>query len=355
MNGDARFFESYHHERNYGCRLREYLYRGLRTVTLENELLRVTVLLDKGSDVVELLYKPEDLDVMWHSPLGVRAPAYTATVANPPGSFLDHYPGGWQELFPSIGRGCTYRGAALGTHGEACLLPWELRVQRDEPEIVTIAMQVRTVRTPFRLEKTLTLKSGDPTLYIEETVINEGRETLQAMWGHHPAFGPLFLDGSCRLDVPGGCRARTDERDFGPHAPLPRGAEFQWPTLTDREGHEWDLSRVPPPDSQVYFMVYLYEVPEGWYRLLNEKRGVGFAMRWDPELFPVIAVWMPCGGAVGYPWYGRIYAMAVEPWSSLPATLCEAAEGGTALSLEAGQELHTRLEAGIETTEPREE
>ena len=64
----------YSHERNFGCRIREFQYKGLRTVTLENELLRAGILADKGSDIFELLYKPKDVDFLWHSPWGVRNP-----------------------------------------------------------------------------------------------------------------------------------------------------------------------------------------------------------------------------------------------------------------------------------------
>lgn len=60
----TKFFEHSTHERNYGCRIREYLYRDLKTLTLENELLRVSILADKGTDIFEFLYKPIDLDVL---------------------------------------------------------------------------------------------------------------------------------------------------------------------------------------------------------------------------------------------------------------------------------------------------
>lgn len=62
----------YTHERNFGCRVMEYLYRGLPTISLENELLRVTVLAGKGGDIFEFLYKPLDVDFMWRSPWGAR-------------------------------------------------------------------------------------------------------------------------------------------------------------------------------------------------------------------------------------------------------------------------------------------
>ena len=39
----------YAHERSFGCRVREYTYRGLRTLSLENEFLRAGILADKGA------------------------------------------------------------------------------------------------------------------------------------------------------------------------------------------------------------------------------------------------------------------------------------------------------------------
>ena len=64
-------------QRNWGPRLREYdVAGGLRAVFLENELLRVGVLADRGTDVFELLYKPRDLDFAWLSANGVRSASW---------------------------------------------------------------------------------------------------------------------------------------------------------------------------------------------------------------------------------------------------------------------------------------
>ena len=95
----SKFFEFYTHQRNYGCRLREYVYKGVDTITLENELLRITVLAGKGTDIVEFLYKPLDMDAMWHSFNGVRNPSDRASRSHPGASFLDHYPGGFNGIY----------------------------------------------------------------------------------------------------------------------------------------------------------------------------------------------------------------------------------------------------------------
>ena len=47
----------YQNERNYGCRVSDsWTYRGLKTVVLENELLRIVILADKGADIYQFVY-----------------------------------------------------------------------------------------------------------------------------------------------------------------------------------------------------------------------------------------------------------------------------------------------------------
>ena len=346
----SRFSEHTVHQRNYGCRIREYIYRDLKTLVMENELLRICVLADKGTDILEFLYKPLDLDVLWHSFNSVRSPRNFVTGRMAPGtSFLDFYEGGWQELFPSIDEERDCLGAPLGMHGEVCLLPWEYRIERDEPEQIKVRFQIRTPRTPYLLVKTLSLKSREATLFIEETVTNEGAEELRFLWGHHPAFGPLFLDQSCRIELPPGTPARTTATDLGRFAVLPPDTAFEWPIIKGLDGRRWDVSRVPPPDSRIYQMFYLHDLPEGRYGLFNGELGARFQLRWDERIFPILWVWAPYGGAMGYPWYGRNYNLALEPWSAVPANPAGVSEQEKAIRIAAGQTLATSLEASIST------
>src|SRR5947209_8026771 len=119
-------------QRNFGCRITEWSIEGLRAVTLENRALRVSVLVDKGADIFEFLYKPRDVDLLWRSPLGIVHPAHgTASVASREGAFMDTYEGGWQELFFTLGSPAMHHGAEFGAHGEVALLPWTYSIERD--------------------------------------------------------------------------------------------------------------------------------------------------------------------------------------------------------------------------------
>ena len=221
----------YRPQRNWGARVLEYELKGMRAVFLENEKLRVGVLAGKGTDVFEFNYKPEDIDFVWLSAGGVRNPtSYLSTSPDPLATFLDHYPGGWQEGFPNGGAPSSYLGAQFGQHGEVSNLPWDYEIVEDRPQAVSVRFGVRTQKTPFFLEKELGLRSGESSLRIEETLTNESEASLHAMWGHHIAFGRPFLQKGCRISLPEGERVVPHHEPIHPAGRRIRsGRSYAWP------------------------------------------------------------------------------------------------------------------------------
>jgi galactose mutarotase-like enzyme len=334
--------------RHHGCRISDdWTLAGLRTVILENELLRVVVLIDKGSDMIEFRYKPRDLDFLLRLPGGVRHPQRELpSSAGAP--FLDYYSGGWNEILPNGGPPVNYRGADLGQHGEVSLLPWEHALVEDTPERVAVRLWVRPLRTPFYLEKTLSLQPGRAVLAIEETLTNEGGEALHCMWGQHIAFGRPFLEEGAIVDAPA--------RRFIVHEAMPGyeprrfhpGSATVWPQAIAPDGTPIDASCVPAfGAAQAQEMAYLAELTDGWYAITNPVQRVGFGLRFDHTLYRYIWYWQQLGNvAQGYPWWGRLHTMALEPWTSYPTNgLTEAIANGTALLLQPGESRHTTLHA----------
>ncbi|MBI4377617.1 MAG: DUF4432 family protein [Nitrospinae bacterium] len=346
----------YIHERNYGCRVSaDYTYRGLKTIIMENEKLHITILADKGTDIIEFLYKPLDVDFLWRSPLGVRNPGLNVpTIGTHIGSFLDYYEGGWQECLPNGGWAAKYKGAELGLHGEVCNIPWQFSIIEDNPERVEVKFRVRTYRTPFYLEKFLSMESNKPILHIKEKLLNEGEEGMDLMWGYHPAFGPPFLSEHCRVDVP----AKKVEvcSEGAPTSRLKPGDKFAWPNCKGKDGKTVDLSRIPPASIKAADMVYLLELEEGWYAITNTKKKVGFGLHWPKEVFPYLWYWQDYQGEFGYPLYGRTYIVALEPFTSYPRFgLEEAIKRGTQMKMASGESVEVYLKAvayeGIEGVE----
>lgn len=293
--------------RNFGCRAEtEQTLWGYRAVTLENELLRITVLAGKGADIVEFLYKPLDVDFMWRNTNVIRAGQSVSAPTDPIMSFGEHYPGGWQELFPYGSRvQAKVYGTEMYFHGEVFGLPWDVAVEEDTPSRVTVCLRVRTRKSPFVLERRMTLRSGSPVLELDETAYNLSRRAQGVMWGHHPAFGAPFLSPDCTLYAP----TQTVNAGGKDEQPFPVGTF---------KGKRRDFSKMLPPHSGHEGMLYWDKLDAGWYALVNPKLEVGFGMRWDHKRFPIVWIWQETGKIEGAPHFGEAYAMAVEPFSHMP-------------------------------------
>ena len=335
----------YTHGRKHGCRISlDYRYKGMRIAYLENEEIRVGVLLDKGADIFEFTYKPHDIDFMWQSPLTLRRP-FVATSALPEGAFHDYYYGGWQEVLPSAGWASEpYQGTYQGLHGELSLLPFEAAIAEDSPERVSLVTRVRLYRSPLALERTMSLRRDGAALLIHERLHNESAGRFAIMWGHHVAIGEPFLDDSCVVETP----AKTVEvlayHENGLWEP---SVEFDFPKVRNRRTQEMqDITRVLGKDAKSVDVVFLKGLDQGWCGLTNQRQRVGFGMAWDHDLFKYLWMWQVYGGHTDYPWYGRTYNCALEPFTSYPpAGIKKALDNGTAVTMEPGQTIETELVA----------
>ncbi|MCL5987067.1 MAG: DUF4432 family protein [Actinobacteria bacterium] len=339
----------YHHIRNYGCRIStDYFYRDMRVAVLENQLLRISVLIDKGTDIFEFQYKPKGMDFMWLSPWGINSPSkFVPSVNSRYGNFMDFYEGGWQEILPNFGYGGVFKGAEEGLHGEVSLIPWDFEILEDTPSAVSIKFKVRTYRTPFYLEKTLALKSDDPRLYITEKLKNEGYQDIDLMWTHHPTYGGEFLGENVVIDVPK-CAVKfvlTPEVEKSEMDDGYGDKTISWPRFAGYSGKEMDFSRFPTSDIDDLSTdeICIGDLDDGWYAVTNLDKNVGIGLSWDKGVFPYVWIWRMYGkGAGDFPWWGRVRCMALEVGTSYSYRgLAGAIKNGTALKMKPQQEIKT--------------
>lgn len=331
--------------RNHGARIIDDLtFRGFEAIVLENSLLRVMVLPELGSDIVEFRYKPLDLDVLWRAPNGFWSlekpyPNDMSVRQN----FLDYYPGGWQEILPNGDYASRYQGGSFPGSSETHFMPWRYEIVADEPDFVAVKFSVRLMRSPLYVEKTLSLGTG-AALKIEETVHNLGREPFDLMWGHHPAFGAPFVDGSCVIDLPE-CQGWVHPAQRYPTQRLVPDARFAWPMAPGRDGSTIDMSRVQPQDAGTADMLFATDLSEPWFALTNQNLQVSLGFAWDLQTFPHLWLWNEAHGATGYPWYGDSYVLAIEPWSNFPGDVPEEILRRNMITIPAGEQRSTALTA----------
>lgn len=337
----------YQDERTSGCRISDaWTYRGHKAVVLENELIRVIALADKGADVYSFVHKPSDTDFMWRTPWGVRDPSKFVPTTGTAGSlWLDQYEGGWQTVVPHGGYTDTVYGADMGLHGELNTMPWDCTVIEDTPKRVAVRFRAKGVRMPFSAEKTLSIEAGNAVLTVDESVTNESEEACECVWLEHIALGGAFLSDKCRLYLPPS-RVINHPVDVAPTSKLKPGYEGQWPKSKLKSGLDIDFSRVPPKSDRSLDMAYFTDMDEAWYAMTNEELGVGFAVSFPSKVFKYLWYWRNFAGGWGYPWYGRCYNVGLEPCTSFHnGGLRQAMENGTALKFKAGETVRATLQA----------
>ncbi len=338
-------------QRNWGCRIHETELFGIRAIVLENERIRVTFLAGKGTDLVEFNAKASDLDFAWLAPGGVRNPlAMHSTSPDPLATFLDVYPGGWQEVFPNAGAPAQWAGASYGQHGEVSALPWDVEIVEDTEEEVAVRFSVRGIKIPCSIVKVVRVRSGLAEIEFHEEVLNESPEPVDAMWGHHITFGKPFLVPGTRIRLPEGVVATPHEAPVeGNTRRVSTTAAFAWPTGVNPQGEEEDFSIVPRPGTASE-LFYFSGFPErtAWYEITRPDSGPGMRVEWDASILPYLWYWQEFGATRGYPWYGRNYNIGLEPSSSFPTNgLPDAVANGSALLLVPGESRSLRLTATV--------
>jgi len=331
---------------------------GLQAVIMENAHVRVVILPGKGADIIEFRHKASDTNYLLAQPGGLRNPQTTPPSAYGETPFLDYFSGGWNDVLPNGGPGVVYKGAQLGQHGEASLLAWDYAIVEQGPEQVSVKLWVSLLRTPFTIEKRLTLAVDSPRLHLDLSVRNDAGEALHCMWGQHIAFGVPFLNEGGRIHLPD-CKIQVhgDIPGFEPRRFEP-DATGQWPMIAASDGSIADASVVPPANTtQAQEMAYLLELMAGWYAITNPITTIGFGLRFDASFFKYLWYWQQLGNvASGYPWWARTHTAALEPWTSYPTNgLLEAIENETALYLQPGETVSTQMIAiafeGLSTVE----
>ena len=195
------------------------------------------------------------------------------------------------------------------------------------------------------MEKIFRLRYGSAALEIEGRATNEADIPLHAMWGQHIVYGRPFLRPGQRIKLPDGVRVIPHDVAINPAGRRVRaGGPWEWPVVPRDDGGETDLSVVPEPGGPSE-IVYLTGFTEGWYEISGN---IGMRVEWDADVLPYLWMWQELGASEGYPWWGRVYTIGLEPFSSMPTNgLAAAVENGTALLLEPHETKVLKLRAEV--------
>lgn len=298
-----------------GCSINDkWTYNNMKVIFIENEFLKIGILAGRGSDIFELIYKPVGVDLMLRLDKDILNPGEMfSQMRDTPNQFEDYYYGGWQEILPNS-PAMNYRGVSLGQHGEVSLIPWDYAILNQSVDEVSLKLWVRPLRYPILIEKTLTLKKGSTKLQIDETLTNESDTELHLMWGHHIAFGLPFLKEGAKIKT--SATKFLAEKSMPDHRIFKHGLVQNWPLVDTIDNKKIDASRIVKLGTDKFSdLSYLNDfMADAFYSITSDV--MTFSIHFDKKVFKSIWYWQERYATQDAPWWGKAYAIALEPWTN---------------------------------------
>ena len=313
-----------------GHRGRRIMWEGHDLIELESREIAVTVSLTRGAEFLEIRDKATDVDILWHGHDDIRRNRVApASIDLPAGAFLDHFAGGWQVVFPSAQFPTTVRGAPLGQHGEAALLPWHLDRVFESAGEVGVDIHVDMRRLPVRMTRQIRLRSRQLT--ITDTIENRSAQQLPVQWGHHLAVGGLMAEPGTTVILPEGAPVTVPD-EFPSDTYRYSPGLYAWPLVSDRHGESVRVDRLPLDDgTDGHFIIGPLE--DGRIEVRSPAAGLEMLIEWDATVMPYCWIWEVFGGYREWPLWGKYRLFTVEPFTSPLEPLEESAAAGRALVL----------------------
>ena len=295
---------------------------GLRTILIENSLVRIVVLPEAGAKVWQIHYKPLGADLLWNHPS--MAPTRQALHA----SYDDTWSGGWDELFPND-EAAELGGRTYPDHGELWTGEWQVEPFRSN-DAVALRLNFTTPVSNFLAEKTLVLRPECAVVEVKYRLTNQGSDAFPFLWKLHPAFA---VSSNHRIDFPPMTVVREPEfagtLDGAP-------AMFAWPDAVVGDT-ALDLRQVPGERSGAVHFFYGTELASGWCGVTNRANKLAAALRFDPEVFSSCWLFATHGG------WRDLNVAVLEPATGYPFRMQSMIDGGQARWLAPGKSLETRV------------
>jgi hypothetical protein len=228
---------------------------GIKTIKLSNGLLSIDVLAGKGGDISQITYLPLSLPILWQEKDNFKLYENRDLSKERLPFYNEMNTGGWQDVVPGLGKygEVELKGRSVGI---AATVPWSYMILKPGEESVSIMLEVKLPVMPLKLTKIYTLKKGDASLYIEETIENEGDRQAQITWTQHPIFGGDFLEGTVNINWPG-------DEIFIPSAYSKSGAR--------EEDYTMPIDRVTMPDGTVHDLRKMRQRTDDGHLVFSQK------------------------------------------------------------------------------------
>ena len=279
----------------------EIKYHNRRAVQLDNDTIRLTVLIE-GGHIGEIQHKQTGVNPLWTPPWPSIEPS-TYSLAKHPEYGADAESKllagimGHNLCLDLFGAPSPEEAqAGITVHGEASILPYAITTHQDE---LTAVCRLPAAQLGFERHIRLT----PDRLLITEIVENLSALDRPIAWTQHVTLGPPFLErGSTQFRAPG-TKSRTLE-----------GVDFDWPHLPGPSGQRRDLQVYTSAQSSGGFTTHLMDPhrDQAFFFAWSPASQVLFGYVWKRSDFPWLGIWEENHSRTNPPWNGRTMTRGME-------------------------------------------
>jgi hypothetical protein len=297
----------------------------MKTLTIENDLLKVQILPEFGGKIVSLRSVRTGEEFL-------LPPINEYAQVSPLADFSASDGGGFDECLPSVAACQSIAGESpISDHGDLWRIPWHV-----DSEGRTVVLHADATSRPLRLTRKATLE--DATLILEYDLANLSDSPTSWLWSAHPLFQVAAGD---RLVLPDEIEEVAVE--YSASGQFERNASIPWPIATSLSGAVIDLSIVPERDETTALKLFARMRSSGWCALYRKELGQGLLVRFNPNVLPYAGLWI-CAGAWPSVGTAKQYTVAIEPTTSDSDSLISVAQRGTSRTLNARELFSWRVE-----------
>ncbi len=288
-----------------------YQINDINIISCENDFLCYKIAPALGGKITSIFNKVLNKEFLWTNK---NMPLQKQTTG---ADYDSNFFGGLDELLPNdIPE--NINGIDYPDHGE--LWTTELDYQIDN-EIISVFGELKKSRLSYK--KTVRIDANSPVIYLDYSIKNESRLKSNFLWKLHAA---LAIEAGDQL-LTSARKARVVDLDYSRFANL---NEFNWPIIANT-----NASIVPEKNNSVDFF-YLYENQKAEMGLSGKHKSL-FSIYYDEAVFPYQWYFASYGGFLDH------YTAILEPCSSMPMSLKEAAYLNQCTTLMPDQELKTTV------------
>jgi hypothetical protein len=288
-------------------------YRGRRAAAIENDQIRVTVLVE-GGHIAEIFDKATGVSPLWVPPWpSIEPSTYDGAVHDAiygRGSDAKLLAGimGHNLCLDIFGAPSDEEAAAgLTAHGDVSIAWFEVAGAGG-----SLRMQATLPLAQIQVERRIDLHRR--SVHVHERITSCCAFDRPIGWTEHVTLGPPFLEKGATSFRASATRSQVFESTFGVADYLRPGAAFEWPHAPGVEGGVADLRLFTSARASSAYTAHLMHGRDrtAFFVAFSPRFKLAFGYVWRPADFPWMGIWEENHSRAGTPWNGATLARGME-------------------------------------------